>query len=124
MSASEEKSSQRLKAVEDELQSTVAALEHAHRAFESREKTLQREVSELQNVLNEKDAILSELKSTQTQLVQSQKLAALGEMIAGIAHDMNNALTPILGFSQLLLEDEKDKASQEQDTEGNQVCPV
>ncbi len=39
----------------------------------------------------------------EAQLVQSGKLAAIGEMAAGIAHELNNPLTAILGNAQLLL---------------------
>ena len=47
---------------------------------------------------------LSELKATQQQVIQQERLRALGEMASGIAHDFNNTLTPILGFTDLLLE--------------------
>lgn len=43
------------------------------------------------------------LKNTQAQLVQSAKLAAIGELAAEVAHELNNPLTCILGFSKLLL---------------------
>jgi signal transduction histidine kinase len=46
---------------------------------------------------------LDELKATQAQMIQQERLRALGEMASGIAHDFNNTLTPILGFSKLLL---------------------
>jgi PAS domain S-box-containing protein len=43
------------------------------------------------------------LQRTQTQVIQQERLYALGTMASGIAHDLNNALTPILGYSELLL---------------------
>ncbi|HLZ07740.1 MAG TPA: ATP-binding protein, partial [Chloroflexota bacterium] len=43
------------------------------------------------------------LQKTQTQALQKERLYALGTMASGIAHDLNNALTPILGYSDLLL---------------------
>jgi len=46
---------------------------------------------------------MEELRRTQQSLVQSAKLAAIGELAASVAHEINNPLTVILGNSQLLL---------------------
>lgn len=54
----------------------------------------------------------NELKSTQEQLIQAEKMSSLGLMAGGIAHELNNPLTHILGFSQLML-NETDKSSQQ-----------
>lgn len=42
------------------------------------------------------------LRRTQQQLLHSEKLAAVGQLISGVAHELNNPLTAILGYSQLL----------------------
>ncbi len=42
------------------------------------------------------------LRRTQEQLLHSEKLAAVGQLISGVAHELNNPLTAILGYSQLL----------------------
>jgi two-component system NtrC family sensor kinase len=42
------------------------------------------------------------LRRAQEQLVHSEKLAAVGQLISGVAHELNNPLTAILGYSQLL----------------------
>ncbi len=44
-----------------------------------------------------------ELRQTQQSVVQQERLRALGQMASGIAHDINNALSPILAFSEMLL---------------------
>lgn len=44
-----------------------------------------------------------ELRRTQEGMAQKERLAALGQMASAIAHDVNNALSPILGYTDLLL---------------------
>lgn len=45
---------------------------------------------------------IDELKRTQEQVIRQERLRALGEMASGIGHDLNNTLTPILGYSEML----------------------
>jgi signal transduction histidine kinase len=56
-------------------------------------------------LLSEAQHSVTNLRRLQTQIVQSEKLASLGQLAAGAAHEINNPLTAILGFSDLLADD-------------------
>ena len=57
-------------------------------------------------LLNETREAYETLRHTQEQLLQSEKMVAVGQLISGVAHELNNPLTAILGYSQLLKSDE------------------
>jgi len=58
---------------------------------------------ELLRLLAESRESVDSLKRLQAQLVQSEKLASLGELVGGAAHEINNPLTAMMGYSDLLL---------------------
>ena len=58
----------------------------------------------LEEAKNKIEITLSELKSTQAQLVQQEKLASLGQLTAGIAHEIKNPLNFVNNFSEVSME--------------------
>jgi signal transduction histidine kinase len=82
----------------------VAEVEHSAARAE-----LARQHAELQ-------AAYDQLRATQMQLVQTSKLAALGALVAGVAHELNNPLAIILGNAELLpeLPNDEDRRAVEQ----------
>jgi two-component system, NtrC family, sensor kinase len=63
-----------------------------------REKKAKNQLQEKNNVIEQ---TLTELKSTQSQLIQSEKMASLGELTAGIAHEIQNPLNFVNNFSDV-----------------------
>ena len=66
----------------------------AHRQLEEHSLTLEQKVEDRTQELSRKNSALEqafqELRDTQTQLVMQSKMASLGDLVAGIAHEMNN----------------------------------
>ncbi|HYL46975.1 MAG TPA: ATP-binding protein [Candidatus Limnocylindrales bacterium] len=65
---------------------------------------MERELAAMRDSLEQKVAErTARLEETQSELLQSAKLASLGQLVSGVAHEINNPLTSILGFSEVLL---------------------
>ncbi len=73
-----------------------------------------REAARVELLVRERTDAYDELRRVQQRIVREERLHALGEMASGVAHDFNNALAPILGFSELMVlgkEDPEDTAT-------------
>lgn len=67
--------------------------------------SLQSTVQALRSTQAELEHQIEIQKLTERRLLQAAKLAAVGEMAAGVAHELNNPLTTVTGFSELVLEE-------------------
>ena len=91
---------------------TFASLEVRVRNKEGEWRRLRCHFSPLFNENGKIDGVVisgrdvTELKRLEEQLIQAEKLAAMGQMLAGVAHELNNPLTAILGVTELLRDSE------------------
>lgn len=76
----------------------VVVLIFAYRAYQAR----RRDAKKLNEQKEELSLLLEELQSAQTQLVQSEKMASLGTLTAGIAHEINNAINYVYSGIHIL----------------------
>ncbi len=60
------------------------------------------------------DAQRSQSRLVQERLLQSEKMSSVGQLVSGVAHELNNPLTGIMGFAQLLLLRELDETARRQ----------
>ncbi|MCP4400725.1 MAG: GAF domain-containing protein [bacterium] len=67
-----------------------------------KDKSMKTLLHEVQNKNEELNETLEELKQTQTQLVQSEKMASLGQLVAGIAHELNTPAGAIKAASEVI----------------------
>ena len=67
------------------------------------EHLVENRTAELQEQTRDLENTLSELRETQQQVIQQERIRALGTMASGIAHDLNNGLSLILGYGDILL---------------------
>ena len=69
------------------------------------ERLVSKRTLQLQQQTTELEEAIAELRQTQQQVIQQERMRALGTMACGIAHDLNNGLSVILGFGDILLAD-------------------
>src|SRR5947208_3412824 len=63
---------------------------------------------EMTRLLGESKQNLERLQLAQSQLVQQERLAGIGQLVSGVAHELNNPLTAVVGYSDLLKEQAKE----------------
>ncbi|SEG26557.1 sensor histidine kinase [Marinobacterium lutimaris] len=88
----------------------LAQLDQQHDAIQQAAVQLEEKVQERTLELKQHIAMLNE---TREQLIEKGKLAALGELTAGIAHEVNNPTAVILGYMDLLLDELGEQATPE-----------
>ncbi len=85
-----------------------SCLEHAVAIYEGlaeSEMCLPHTIEKLRQVVEELEESNQQLADTQEALMQSEKLASMGQLAAGIAHEVNNPLGVVLMYAHLLLDD-------------------
>jgi len=91
----------RVTEVEQLSQKTIAQEQEKQQILTSQKETLETQVAKRTTELKKS---LHDLKSAQNQLVQSEKMASLGELTAGIAHEIQNPLNFVNNFSEVSME--------------------
>ncbi len=102
---------QKLEEVEVLSEKNIAVEKEKQEILSTQNQQLEIKVEERTAALNQS---LHQLKSTQAQLIQSEKMASLGELTAGIAHEIQNPLNFVNNFSEVnreLIDEMKEELS-------------
>ena len=90
--------------LETRVRERTEELAWANLALESEISEKRRAEVQLRETNERLQKALEELRATQQHVIQEERLRALGKMAGGVAHDFNNALIPILGYAELLMQ--------------------
>jgi len=81
---------------------------YSHAPFPAEAEALASLFAEQAGALIEHAQLIEQLRMTSARLAEAEKLASLGRLVAGVAHEINNPLTAVLGYAELLAAEELD----------------
>jgi signal transduction histidine kinase/CheY-like chemotaxis protein len=90
----------------DKIRAEIAAVRSEKDALQAQALTAEEKYRSLYDQVRLTEGVqqaYEELRRTHQMVVQQERLRALGEMASGVAHDINNALSPIVAYSELVL---------------------
>ncbi len=90
----------------EKVRAEIAAVRSEKEALQAKVLSAEEECRNLYNQVRLTQGVQTaydELRRTHQVVVQQERLRALGEMSSGVAHDINNSLSPVLGYSELML---------------------